>query len=619
MHPGDFAAVAYMIPAAALLLAALIGWGRLVRRILPSETAPSWIGDSWTGWAAGTIFLQIWHLLLPVDWLATAVMCAIGLAGLRHGRNPERPRPDRPTPGNLAVAGLGLVVFAFMVRQIRSDLQLYDAGMYYYQSIRWLNEHPVVPGVGNLNMQLAINVSYFLWAALLNLHPLWRNGFMVMNALFVVLAMAPGLRVLTRLGPRAPSATAMDVLNVLMIPVAAVYAMNPGAVNPSPDFFAWIAGIAVFSRTAEWLSDPQPSPRPPWHALLMCVALVTVKLNMLILSASMSLLLALMYGIRHTRGGKSWTGLLRPIGVAAVIATLGGVPWMARNIVTSGYPLFPSPMAPASVEWRIPESKMRFVDQFIRIWARHLDNSDMRGQMNHFGHLILNSSPDAPTTESFVEWAAPKPWFSSWIVHTFSQPANIQWLIALALLIPIGAAASRGASNMAGIRSWPLLYIPLAASLAFWFFTAPDIRFGYPLPHLLLALAGALALHRRPADASFQRQCAAILALILAVLAVADAFPRRSKLWKTMASRPRIVMNTRTFVTRSGLAIHIPVADSRCFDTDLPTSSFENPFLSLRNPARGLRGGFKDEWTADAAAMSRPAASAERNVHDPVD
>ncbi|QNP52660.1 hypothetical protein H9L05_02570 [Hymenobacter qilianensis] len=37
----------------------------------------------------------------------------------------------------------------------------FDSGLYHFQTLKWLNEYPTVPGLGNLHGRLAFNSSWF--------------------------------------------------------------------------------------------------------------------------------------------------------------------------------------------------------------------------------------------------------------------------------------------------------------------------------------------------------------------------------------------------------------------------------------------------------------------------
>ncbi len=575
----------------------LTGWGRLVRRLLPSDGDPAWAVDAWTGWAAGTLFLQVWHLVLPVDWRAAAAMGVVGLAGWwRAGpRRPPRASP-RDRPAAVAAAAVCLVLFALLVRHIRSDLQVYDAGMYYFQAVRWMNEHPVVPGLGNLNMQLGINQSYFLWAALLNLHPLWVGGFMVVNSLALVVAMAPGVREMARLRRSDPPPDANVLLRILTVPLLLALGMGDGAANPSPDFFASVLCVVVLDQAAAWLARGGAA-RPPHTVVLLCAALVTVKLSMVAYAGTLAVVVAAVYAVRAGKepaGG----GLLRPAAAALSIALVAGMPWAARNVMTTGYPLFPSPAAPFPVAWRVPGYRVAFVADYIRAWARHpgAGSRDFRDRLAAEQSKILLREPGAMTPEAFHRLVNDTPWLANWLSDSSRSPL---WVFGLAgsLLAGIALAGlrhrARGTPDPG--RRLDLLYVPLLAAIAFWFHSAPATRFGIPFILLLLSLPAAQLALRLPFGPAALRRAVAAAAWLLAALPLAGGYPPRSQRWADIIVPPRVIPEMGSYTTRTGLVVSIPVHDVRSFDAPLPSAPIRNPHLSLLDPDRGIGGGFRDD------------------------
>jgi hypothetical protein len=605
MQASDFLAVALFAPVAAALLAVLTGWGRLVRRILPVDAGPAWAVDAWSGWAAGTVFLQGWHLALPVDWRAAAVMGVVGLAGWWRAGAWRPPRvPPRDRPGAVATAVVCLVLFALMVRHVRSDLQVYDAGMYYFQAVRWMNEHPVVPGLGNLSMQLGINQSYFLWAALLNLSPLWVSGFMVVNCLTFAVAMAPGVREMVRLRRSDPPPDAPGLLRILTVPLLLALGMNDGTATPSPDVFASVLCVVVFDQAAAWLAIRGPA-RPPYHVVLLCAALVTVKLSMVVYAGALTLVVAVVHAVRAGRdpaGG----GLLRPTAVAMTIALVAGVPWAARNVMTTGYPLFPSPVAPCPVAWRIPGHRVAFVADYIRAWARHpgADGRDFRDRLAAEQTRILLREPGAMTPGAFRELVRGTPWFSGWLADSLRSPL---WVTGMAGSLLAGIALAglrrRARGKPDAGRCLDPLYVPLLAAIVFWFHTAPAIRFGIPFFLLLLALPAAQLVLRLPFGPAGLRRTVAAAAWLLAAVSLAGGYPPRSRLWADIVVPQRVIPDMRPFTTHSGLVVLMPVHDVRSFDAPLPSTSVRNPFLSLLDPERGIGGGFRDDTPPPAPGL----------------
>ena len=67
------------------------------------------------------------------------------------------------TPGRIAMTLLLFLVFAYGTS--RGYIH-YDTGLYHAQSIRWIEEYGIVPGLGNLHSRLAYNSSAFCLSAL---------------------------------------------------------------------------------------------------------------------------------------------------------------------------------------------------------------------------------------------------------------------------------------------------------------------------------------------------------------------------------------------------------------------------------------------------------------------
>ncbi|MEX2611286.1 MAG: hypothetical protein WEA24_15290 [Gemmatimonadota bacterium] len=175
----------------------LVGLGRLLRLILPP---PGEDGTSppafWLGLAGCLAFLQLWHLLLPVDGRAALLLLGVGLAGFRSGRGSA----GVARPGAYGVALL-LLLPAVLVLANRAlgEATVYDSGLYHFANVRWATEHALVPGLGNLHARLAFNQSYFLLVAGLD-HPLpGLDGHRLVNGILYVALLAELVRPLVRL------------------------------------------------------------------------------------------------------------------------------------------------------------------------------------------------------------------------------------------------------------------------------------------------------------------------------------------------------------------------------------------------------------------------------------
>ena len=143
---------------------ASLGAGLLLRRLFRPGPL-NLFGVSlafWTGWAAIVALLQVWHLVLPVNRAALALVLILGGAGLLlEGQSLVRLAWAGARRAPILVA---LLILALLWTANRSTgpWYWYDTGLYYLQAVQWNSTYPIVPGLGNLLDQLAFNIAYFL-------------------------------------------------------------------------------------------------------------------------------------------------------------------------------------------------------------------------------------------------------------------------------------------------------------------------------------------------------------------------------------------------------------------------------------------------------------------------
>ncbi|PIP91036.1 MAG: hypothetical protein COW79_04410 [Bdellovibrionales bacterium CG22_combo_CG10-13_8_21_14_all_38_13] len=129
------------------------------------------------------------------------------------------------------------------------------------------------------------------------------------------------------------------------------------------------------------------------------------------------------------------------------------IAWLSRNIVLSGWPLFPNPVLGLNVDWKTSYINTLTAYKEIKAWAR------------------------MPIPELQKAMVAPfSVWFPFWVKNNFTSTrfillAIVPTLIALNLL---GMKFKILFKN----RSFIFLFVWHIAALLFWFVIAPDIRFG---------------------------------------------------------------------------------------------------------------------------------------------
>jgi hypothetical protein len=563
---GTAAAIAEVLATWALLAAAFVGVGLLVRRLLGFRTggAEAAFDAFWTGWAVTVVFLQLWHLARPVnEWAALVVVAAAALGWLVGARGkphqPEAPARDDPrwrfglvsrkaalistavlVPGLIVLAGYAL------------GPPTYDTGLYHLNAVRWLKTYAVVPGLGNLHGRLAYNNSSFLYDALLDLGPWAGRGRHFANGLLMAALLARSALSLPRAFRAGDPLRPYHVLAAALAAPVFVEAGHRMASGYNPDLPAFVLGTVISLRLLRLLLENEAAEGLFLIGLLAAVG-ATVKLSFVALGAT-SLLVAAV--VVYRRG---------PLPTRAVAATLGAialaaVPWLARGIILSGYPAYPAAFGAMPVEWRMPPDLLDEERGEIAGWAR--DSS-------------------RPWREVLSGWEWLRPW---WRRVSYDRG---RFVVPLALLVPAAALAllARRGRGQAGPNGLWLFLLPAGAAAAFWFLTAPDPRFAGAA---LWALgAGALTL---AAEEGIRRKALGALPGLV-VLALCGAFPlvaladavRGEDFSRGFAPTP--VAELKSLRTRSGLEVYVPAgSDDRSFDAPLPatTPSRFRPDLRLR-------------------------------------
>ncbi len=442
----------------------LNGWGRISLHLL-GLTASTTSGTLtvWFGFAVILASLEIFHLFMPVDWRLTAFIFSVGVAGecnqvrKRFKDFVDKARRNLQQNPLIYLSCIGLA-FYFCLRAMQLPI-MYDSGLYHFASIRWLNEEPIVPGLGNLHWRLALNQSYFGFLALLNIAPYWNKGYAA-GGLFLVLLTSASL---WEFGLRSRSTWR----NVVVIILTLYLCQIAGSIsNPSPDIAISLLQIVVFLFLLK-LFDRNTYHEEDDHirniavVLLLCFSIVTIKLSGLAFAAG-CIFVALLHDFSVQR-----TFSFRMVKLLVLI-TLFACVHLGRGFLLSGAPLFPSTIGGAwFLQWALPPAIVEFESDLIYAWARQPGIGSL-ADLNLLGNW-------------FSTWSDRLPFF--WKIQLLSAS-----LLTVANFYYLNALGSCKFNH--GLH---LIYIPIFAAYAFWFLTAPDIRFLGAINIIYLTLSAAIS------------------------------------------------------------------------------------------------------------------------------
>lgn len=585
------------------LIAISAGIGMAIRGRVLSErrvNAHTLMGAFWLGMAVTVLLLQLWHLIWPINAAAFLLLAAIAAVGLaEHARALRAWMQDLHRPSALAATAALALAALWLGNRGLATVSNFDTYMYHVPAVEWYKQYPLVPGLGNLQERFAFNNANFLYAALLE-SALWARGSThLVNGVFV-LAFLAGIaaRFAQRLeGSTVRGPAAFDL--VLLGPVLAVGAQASMFAGLTPDLPAGLALLAGFSLlvSAVWNVPADPGER----AFTLFVAGTTFALAATLkLSVAGGALPAwiitgfMLWRMNRERTPLSGKMLLIMAGFSTALVGL----WLARGIMTSGYPMYPSTLAGLPVDWRMPAENARASYDWIAFFARTFHD---------------------PATYNAGDWSAyvcsPTTWIGPWF-RSMLLPQNLwQIPVPVVLLATLGVLTTRErARHELPARAW-LLLIPPAMAIVMWWVVAPRPLFGYWAFWLAAAVVAAAA---APALPITRRLLVLGLTTGLGVMSLPllgsglDAaratdgsnLAAAAGVWFVKPDSASLVQRTRwdfplrTYQTRSGLTLYVPVGH-RCGRGQLPCTSHPSPSLELRGA--GMRTGFRarGEWAAE--------------------
>lgn len=539
---------------------ALFGWGRLTLGFL-GVRQPKQIESStvWLGFCVVLGSVETLHLFLPIDWKVSLFFAVVGVSGAyAHRRVPSgsavlgmlcdvwcrtsRQLRQYPLPSLL----LCLVIAVWCLRAMATPNN-YDSGLYHFQSVRWMNEQPIVFGLGNLHWRLALNQSYFGFLALLNIAPFWNKGYAAGGLLLLLLTLATTLEI----GFTQPGRWR----NVFGAAVLVFLGLVAGSTaNPSPDNAVALLEIAIFLFLFCFLKQDRAEDtgrvRLATVLVFLCSAVVTTKFSSAGFAAGcLGVVFVTLVKFRALAQVLSVRFLL----LMAVLVTVHVV----RGYILSGAPLFPATWFGAwQLPWAVPPEMAKFETAFIYSWAR-LPGADMFAPALRDGTWV------------FI-------WFKAlgsgsvalFVVATGLAVFNFSWLLY-----------KKQACREMVVYA---LYAPTVCALLFWFVTAPDVRFLGAALVLYCTLSVYLTVSQFQSmgffDAgSFAKNCGRYFAPFVFTLAclLSLRYVGLNSIsldgWAALPLTPTLLKTTDT-----GATIYLPEVGNQCWNAALPCASLFN-------------------------------------------
>lgn len=557
-------------------LGLLFPWNmfRLDRRV------PSLLLTFWVGWGMAIVLLQIWHFFWPVGLPAFLILLAGGAAGWWANRQLliETIRGwDRRNP--LITASLALIPAVMVANHVLFSPPNSDYALYHLQSVKWISTYAVIPGLGNLYNPLATNCSSFLYTAAIDSAWLEGRAYYVSNTLLsyvTILQCAGGLYGLLY-ERRVRNA---NLFLALLLPLVLMNVSTTHLSAYSPDPIVFFLHVILAGEVLRLFEDGPGDDiyrRRAAQIIFLAAAAVTVKLSLAVFGVLCILPVIAVAILRY--GGWPWQQPRLWWTWAALGAALI-LPWIGRNVMMSGYPLYQSTLLPLPVPWRMSEDIAREAGRVIHIWA-------------------ATNNASFPYT---ADWF----WFEQWwsAFPFFARQAFVFGMILLLL--------NQGLMFLLRKRGIPdlgaaVLSMIAIVSIGIWFLMAPSYRHSGALIWIFLA-SEILVAYRLLTGARWithDHAAAFALVLVIALWQPANQFSNNlSRKMMLIAPTEQVLAEQavprssyRQRATNFGLIINIPPEGvEECWNAPLPCTTAPNFLASLKLMADGdLQKGFKRE------------------------
>ncbi len=567
MYTTFFLHISFTIFSYLALAISFFGIGWLTTRIFFRPAAePHFFLFTWIGWAVSLLLIQIVNIFYPINIFASIPVLLTGLLSsffffIKEARI-KKPLPPSTRIFLVILAGTALWVAHVSLHAPTNN----DSGIYHFNSIRWLNESPIVLGLGNLHGRLAFNQSLFAYVAYLNLFPLFNHGHNIANSFLWLLLFAEclwGVIKFIFIKVDGDLYSLPKITPVYFLPVILYIALYSRISSPTPDNTSSILQILIFINFVRIL-DTYPVIRIDnvlvFYLLILSATSVTIKLSNLFYVLSLSFILLYFWLKSIGRFNFHPPKLLVQISLLPMLILSI---WGLRGYLFSGCPVYPSTFGCINVHWSVPIEAVKSEADWVYSWARW---------------------PYQPPEKVLNSWEWFKPWFNAEVMG--NVPGLIYPLIVFAsgmiacIILMIQKPSTRNI-----FLKWIILIVPVLVGISFWFFLAPGMRFAHSIFWILPVASTLIFLAMYE---SFKKISWRIILITFIIVNGCISWILLSDITRFLNISPGGYMPIPSEplieqTTFSGLKVLTPIESDRCWDSNLPCTPYYNAALTFND------------------------------------
>jgi len=491
------------------------------------------------GAATNATLLGFISLFQPITFYTSGLLAMVGLLIFSKRYRTALRAATRDVLRWNWLSKIGLAVLSLLTILATLHVSLNnDSGLYYIQFIKWMNSYPVVPGLANLHDRLGFNSHWHLLNAAFNVNHFVPLGTNDLNALLF-----------------------------LLFGVASFDAANRLAKEPSIDNAVWALAPLVWFLLARFLTSTAPDLPATLLPLLYFTLSVGTRREGLLPVVSMLMafaitvkvisaihVLALLPLVFHYWKKKD----LKPTIIGAAVALLVLIPWFIRNMIQTGYLIFPMESIDIfHFDWKVPSelaaNARKMVDTHARTGSYDLS---LYGQpLGSWFHIWLGAQSKTVLAVFAVGFAGIALMSCSFFIGAFKrmlpQPAVVAFIGISAII-----------------------------SVLFWWISGPNPRFIYGIVFFaaLMLLAAFMLMLNWSKWLRFMPIAALLPFAFILHGMLAEPGPKRPTDFSQMQH-----INGQ---------VYYPMGTDKCWDHNLPCANTDRTDLELRGES--LREGFRN-------------------------
>lgn len=495
------------------------------------------------------VYAEIFSLLYKVGAKACLGLAVLGIALLLYYYVAKRVEFRKKIKENKISVYQFLIATIIVIAVMTWTVgypQHYDTSLYHYQAIKWIEEYGVVPGLGNLHNRLAYNSAFmalqalfsFEWLVGQSLHTV--NGFVC--CFFMIYAVISNR--IWKLGEKIEVSDLLKVATVIYI----CYYKNLIS-SPSSDTLTLLLILYICTKWSEFIERDIKEMEPYGFLCILSAYAISLKL-----SAAACMVLVLWPAMQMIKR-KKYKMIIKHLALGIIVLA----PWLVRNVVISGYLLYPYPQLDIfDVDWKMPASVLTHDSREVIVWGRNVFNVE--------------------------DYAMPIwKWFSEWFMNNSPVLISIgliaEGLVLISLIKKLITKKMDLRLDMIAIYSF--------VSLVFWISSAPLMRYGmvYLMIPICLCISGCLNGKR----ALYEILLMLIIPTVASFLGNICNIGEKPYIWQ----EDYVWKLTEKVELENGISVWFPAEGDQCSADVFPCVPYRNMVERLELRGQGFENGFR--------------------------